>query len=213
MEKVEKTYLSQYANSPILAEILSQCNETIDPREDINQFYRMVFNIETAQGFGLDIWARIVGVNRALSIPNPNENYFGFSETDKYLPFNQAPFYGGGEGESTFQMDDTTFRNAILTKAYSNILYATAPNINAFLKVAFKTTRAYYLITGHMAATYVFENRLSEIDKNLIYHQNILPRPSGVGISIQELNLGDFFGFYGSGYQPFNQAPFEGDTQ
>lgn len=64
-----------------------------------------------------------------------------------------------------------------------------------------------------MAATYVFENRLSEIDKNLIYHQNILPRPSGVGISIQELNLGDFFGFYGSGYQPFNQAPFKGDTQ
>ncbi|CDL86947.1 DUF2612 domain-containing protein [Xenorhabdus cabanillasii] len=206
MENIQETLLSQYANSPAICTILNSVNESIDPRENINEFYQMAVNILTARGFGLDIWGRIVGISRDLSIPDPNIDYFGFKETKKYTPFDQSPFYGGNNSESSYMMDDSTFREVILMKAFSNILHATAHHINRFLSSCFIRGRAYYLITGHMTARYVFEYRLSEFEKNLIYNRQILPRPSGVKISITELPLGEFFGFYGTGFQPFDQA-------
>ena len=62
--------------------------------------------------------------------------------------------------------------------------------------------------TGHMKARYVFEYRLSEFEKNLIFNHNILPKPCGVEVSITELPVSEYFGFYKTGFQPFNQAPF-----
>lgn len=105
-------------------------------------------------------------------------------------------------------MTDPTFREVIIMKAYANIINATAPNINAFLKTSFTRGKAYFLITGHMKGRYVFEYRLSELEKNLIFNHSILPRPSGVEITIRELPYSDYFGFFGSGFQTFNQAPF-----
>jgi hypothetical protein len=208
MIEIKDTLLSQYANSPTIITILNEFNDTIDPRANADDFYHMAVNVLTAQGFGLDIWGRIVGIGRDLSIPDPNVDYFGFGETKKYTPFDQSPFYSGNTSDFTYKMEDSTYRDVILMKAYSNILCATAPNINRFLTNCIFTGRAYYLITGHMTARYVFEYRLSELEKNLIYHQNILPRPSGVKISIMELPAGEFFGFFGTGFQPFGQAAF-----
>ncbi|MGJ0578469.1 DUF2612 domain-containing protein [Xenorhabdus bovienii] len=208
MKDIAETLLSQYANSPTICTILNSFNETIDPRANADEFYHLAVNVLTAQGFGLDIWGRIVGINRGLSIPDPNVDYFGFNETQKYSPFDQSPFYSELHTESSYMMDDSTFREVILMKAYANILNATAHNINAFLKASFTRGRAYFLITGHMTARYVFEYRLSELEKNLIYNHHILPCPSGVKISMAELPLGEFFGFYGTGFQPFEQAAF-----
>ncbi|PHM63933.1 phage protein [Xenorhabdus stockiae] len=208
MIEIKDTFLSQYANSPTLCTILNNFNDTVDPRANTDEFYHLAVNVLTAKGFGLDIWGRIVGIGRDLSIPDPNADYFGFKETEKYTPFDQSPFYSGGSSDMSYKMDDSTYRDVILMKAHSNILYATAPNINRFLKSRIFTGRAYYLITGHMTARYVFEYRLSELEKNLIYHHHILPHPSGVQISIAELPAGEFFGFYGTGFQPFGQAAF-----
>ncbi|MEX9609328.1 DUF2612 domain-containing protein [Providencia manganoxydans] len=208
MIDIRETLLSQYANSPRITSILESANEAIDPRKSSDEFYHLAINVLTAQGFGLDIWGRIVGINRGLSIPDPDADYFGFEGTDKYLPFNQSPFYGDFGNESSYLMTDTTFREVIIMKAYANIINATAPNINAFLKASFTRGKAYFLITGHMKARYVFEYRLSALEKNLIFNHNILPRPSGVEITVRELPYADSFGFYGSEFQPFDQAPF-----
>ncbi|MEX9651840.1 DUF2612 domain-containing protein [Providencia sp. PROV117] len=208
MIDIRETLLSQYANSTCIVSILESVNETVDPRNDIKDFYHLAVNVLTAEGFGLDVWGRIVGINRGLSIPDPDADYFGFDGTDKYLPFNQAPFYGDFGSESSYLMTDTTFREVIMIKAYANIINATAPNINKFLKSSFTRGRAYFLITGHMKARYVFEYRLSALEKNLIFNHNILPRPSGVEVAVGELPYQDYFGFYGSEFQTFNQAPF-----
>ncbi|WP_047680985.1 MULTISPECIES: DUF2612 domain-containing protein [Xenorhabdus] len=208
MIEIKDTFLSQYANSPTICTILNEFNDAIDPRVSTDEFYHLAVNVLTAQGFGLDIWGRIVGISRDLSIPDPAMGYFGFKETERYTPFDQSPFYSDGTSDSSYKMDDSTYRDVIFMKAYSNILYATAPNINRFLKSCIFNGRAYYLITGHMTARYVFEYRLSELEKNLIYHQHILPRPSGVQISVVELPAGEFFGFYGTGFQPFDQGAF-----
>lgn len=66
MIDVESTIISQYANSPTITQLIAGMNAYIDPRADIDNFYNYVWNVETAQKFGLDIWGRIVGINRQI---------------------------------------------------------------------------------------------------------------------------------------------------
>ncbi len=53
----------------------------IDPTADLNAFYDLVWNVATAQGWGLDVWGRIVGVTRNLNIPADIVNPGGYSFT------------------------------------------------------------------------------------------------------------------------------------
>ncbi|WP_152882578.1 DUF2612 domain-containing protein, partial [Burkholderia multivorans] len=54
MLNVEQTILSQYGNSATITQLIQNFNQYIDPRADIDAFYNAVWNIDTAQGFGLD---------------------------------------------------------------------------------------------------------------------------------------------------------------
>ena len=72
-----QTLISQRANDPVTLALLTSIAENIDPTNDIENFYDYVWNVLTAQGFGLDIWAAIVGVNRYL---NTTQKFFGFKE-------------------------------------------------------------------------------------------------------------------------------------
>ena len=66
MFKIEDTIASQYANSPRLMLIIQELHNAIDPTKNIQDFYRIIWNLETAQGVGLDKWGRIV---QLLKIP------------------------------------------------------------------------------------------------------------------------------------------------
>lgn len=77
MENPERTVISQYANSPTILRLINDANGYIDPREDFDAFLRLIWDLRTAQGIGLDIWGRIVGVGRTLTINDP-PLYFGF---------------------------------------------------------------------------------------------------------------------------------------
>ncbi len=207
MERIIDTIASQYANSPNIYTLLDSLNTTLDPQKNIEDFYNIIFNVETAEGIGLDIWGRIVGVGRTIAMPDPDNDYFGFDGTEKYTPFNTASFFGDEGNQPSYNMPDESYRRVIMIKAYANIILATAPNINDFLKFTFTRGKSYFLITGHMEASYIFEYELNEFEKNLIYNYNILPRPSGVLIKIRQLPK-TYFGFDGTGFQPFNQSPF-----
>ena len=66
MLNVEQTIISEYGNSPTLCQLVHNIDLYLDPRADIDNFYNWVWNIDTAQGFGLDIWGRIIGVSREV---------------------------------------------------------------------------------------------------------------------------------------------------
>ena len=88
MIDVEQTIISQYGNSATITQLVRNMNEYLDPRADFDTFFDFVWNVETAQGFGLDIWGRIVDIARTLLIPPPVE-YFGFNEASPgSFPFN-----------------------------------------------------------------------------------------------------------------------------
>ncbi|MDI2112079.1 DUF2612 domain-containing protein [Commensalibacter nepenthis] len=61
------TVIAQYSNSPTLLALLDAIDQKIKVCPFFDDFYRMVWNINTAEGFGLDIWGRIVGVSRKVS--------------------------------------------------------------------------------------------------------------------------------------------------
>ncbi|GCD59354.1 hypothetical protein NBRC3280_1867 [Acetobacter pasteurianus NBRC 3280] len=64
-----KTVLSQYACSARITTILEGWNQAIDPQALIDEWYNSVWNIRTATGWGLDVWGRIIGQPRTLTVP------------------------------------------------------------------------------------------------------------------------------------------------
>lgn len=204
-ETVLKTLMSQYANSPRIVGILSELGDAIDPSLFVGEFYDAIFNLHTARGFGLDIWGRIVNVGRTMFYQNPQGEFFGFE--DGFYPMSQRPFSGAGNENNAWDLSDDAYRDLIFIKAFSNIVYATALNINRLLKFIF-SGKCYFLIKGHMRAEYVFEFTLSPFERHIAFDTDILPRPCGVLTSIYELDINETFGFYGTGLQPMSQGAF-----
>ena len=205
MQNIKDTIMSQYANSSAILGIISGLNDAIDPDYFIEDFFKFVYQLSTAKGFGLDIWANKIGVSRFAPTANPEQKNFGFQPD--FEPFNTYPFSDGG-AFSSYSLPDEDLRKLIIIKAASNILYATAFNINWFLLKVFDGRKAYYSITGHMKAEYVFEFPLTAFDRMVIYSLNMLPHPCGVGISYREIDVNRVFGFNGSKLSNFNNGVF-----
>ena len=204
MDNIKDTIFSQYANSPTILELIIAINDAVDPRAYIDDFYNLVYRMSSARGFALDIWASKVGVSRNAPMTDPNAKTFGFDPD--FQPFNTYPFSDGGQF-SSYSLTDESLRRLIILKAGINILYATAPNINKLL-LAFFGKKAYYNITGHMTAEYVFEFTLSPFERSVVYTLNMLPMPSGVLISYREINTNEVLGFNGSLLSNFNNGVF-----
>ena len=83
--------IKQYKNSPILTAIIEHAENNINPESDVEKLLSAVLNIYTAQGFALDIWGRIVGIDR--SIPDDlTPTFFGFDGATGSEGFDIAPF-------------------------------------------------------------------------------------------------------------------------
>lgn len=138
---VWETVQSQYANSPIITKLLTNFAEFIDPTSNLENFFDLVMNVDTAQGYGLDVWGRIVGVGRYLRLHTPGR-YFGFDEGyPDYDGFNQSPFYDGSVLTEVYRLEDIPYRRLILAKALSNICDGSIPAINQLLINLFDTPR------------------------------------------------------------------------
>lgn len=128
-----QTIISQYANSPILKQLITNFAQYIGPDANITAFYNFVWNVDTAQGPGLDVWGRIVGVGRVLQVAAGK--YLGFDEATNVSadPFNQSPFWAGISATSNYALSDSAFRVLILAKALANISDGSIPAINQLL--------------------------------------------------------------------------------
>ena len=212
MIDVEQTIISQYGNSATITQLVRNMNAYIDPRADFDTFYDFVWNVETAQGFGLDIWGRIVNISRELLIPDA-PNYFGFSDAlPGSYPFNDRPFYDGTPAATqTYRMGDDAYRQLILVKALANISATNAPSVNQLLQNLFSNRgRCYALDLGGMQLRYTFEFLLTPYEFAIMTQSGALPRPAGVGAILITTDI-PVFGFSEAGIgsaAPFGQAPF-----
>jgi len=185
------TILTQYADSPKLKSLIYSFNEAVGVEDFIENFYDMIWNIQTAGTYGLDVWGKIVVVSRLLTVTE-NEIYFGFDEAsstppviDDPQPFDQAPFYNGAVSTSTVTLSNDIYRKLIMMKAAANISDCTIPNLNKLLMFMFSDSgRCYVRNDGDMVMSYVFEFPLSTAELAIVQSSGALPAPVGVTVNI-----------------------------
>lgn len=215
---VWSTIASQYANSPVLTGIIEGFSDNIDPSSLFADFYERVWNIDTAEGWGLDVWGRIVDVPRAITVAGAAE-YFGFSEDPGSSGFGFGTFSVGTQITANYIMADGLYRNAILAKGLANITDGSIPALNRILRTLFPGrgnayVKEIYPDTSYlgfsesadsssfgfgtffsdnifqysMAMQYVFDFDLTAAELSLVNSNIILPRPTGVTIDVNRSN-------------------------
>jgi hypothetical protein len=190
MQDVDRTIISQYATSPTIVTLIESWNEVIDPSVDLDAFYNMIWDLDTAQGYGLDVWGRIVGVGRVLQVASGT--YFGFAEAGDTVvqsPFNSGgPFYSGGATTGNFSLVDDGFRVLIIAKALANITNGSIPALNQILLTLFPGRGNCYVVDNNdMSMIYNFNFVLTPVEAAIVENSGVLPKPVGVSISVVTL--------------------------
>ncbi len=146
MRNWRQTVISQYRSSPVLMQLLERIEEWLSQDANLEDFYNLIWNVDTAQGYGLDVWGRIVVIGRVLEIPTGP--YFGFGEAGDRVGFDQGPFYNGQSTTSSFTLTDDVYRRLIMAKAAYNITDGSIPAINAILMNLFPDRGNAYVTDG-----------------------------------------------------------------
>jgi hypothetical protein len=182
---VWKTILSQYANSSILTRLIENMDSYLDQSTNFDAFFDLIWNVDTAQGYGLDVWGRIVNVSRTLSVSTGGD-FFGFQEAGgSAQPFNQAPFFSGQQISDNFILTDSAYRTLIFAKALANICDGSIPAINQILLNLFPHRGNCYVVDGlNMTMTFKFDFVLSPVELALISQSGVLPKSTGVSLSV-----------------------------
>jgi len=189
MQNWQETVLSQYANSPSILTILEGFNQAVDPSAVIDDWYANVWDVQTATGWGLDVWGRIVGVNRVLQVATTG--FLGFAEAyDGSAPstFNQGIFFSGGASTSNYALTDDAYRLLIMAKAAANITDGSITSLNAILMSLFSDSGQIWVVDyGNMAMGIFYDWDLTPVQSSIIVSSGVLPRPSGVSLTFQQV--------------------------
>jgi hypothetical protein len=143
------TVISQYANAPILTQLITDFAQYVDQTVNFDNFYDFIWNVDTAQGRGLDVWGRIVDVSRTLAVPSGSS--FGFEEAsgDGIDTFGAASFFTGQALTGNYDLTDPAYRTLIFAKALANISDGSIPSINQLLMNLFPNRGNAYVIEGY----------------------------------------------------------------
>lgn len=204
---IDAVIQSQYGDSPHIKSVIRGYYDYISPQKDIDLIYDKMINIYTAEGYGLDVWGRIVNIDRDYVAIDENFDYLGFNNQpysmDRIETFNNAPFYKVVNGK--VQLQDDAYRTYILIKALLNISNVSLNSLNYIFSKLFKDTDVKILHVNTMTLRLVVMGQFSEAQKGAI--KNIDWLPAGVGLQFYHI-ITPTFGFNGSGLMPFNQGTF-----
>lgn len=182
-----QTLISQYANSPRILALIDSFYEAIGAQGLIDSFYNLVWNLETAQGWGLDFWGAIVGVSRVLQVAGTGV-YFGFTPASDAHNFADGTFYVGDPTTDRYALSDNAFRLLIYAKALANISDCSCQSINKILLALFPGRgNCYVQDNGDMTLTYVFDFTLSTVEISIVSTTGVLPRPAGIIANVTHL--------------------------
>lgn len=187
------TMISQYANSPILTQMIQNFEDCIDQTINFDNFYDDIWNIATAMGYGLDVWGRILNVSRVIQLPGVNV-YFGWQEAAGGSDTNSNPWGPGGAGvwysgipnTNNVALSDDAFRILLYAKALANISDGSIKSINQILINLFPNQggNAYVTDGQNMTMTYTFNWALTPVQLAIVSQSGILPKPVGVSASL-----------------------------
>lgn len=189
-----RSILWQYENADKLKALVLGQQEWINENhtEFWNNWIRDVFNLKTANAFGLAVWARILNVSLTIDREQNIDDVFGFG-------IEHENFNNGGFGVAAGAIDNVSVEQArkILLARYFTLTYApTAPNINMILEVIFGEGAVYVVDSLDMRYEYRFNSDPDYGTRELIKNVDFLPRPAAVSASYTTIPVaGSGFGF------------------
>lgn len=196
-----ESLLWQYNDAETLQSILQQKQDWFDANytEFWNNWYTDVFNLATANEFGLNVWAKILDVSFAIvSDPPRNNNVFGFGDfNNNFYESNYSPTGGDDNTYTTEQ------KRGILQLTYMKyVSRGTVPDINSAL-TAFFGFRVYIIDNLNMTGTIIFTQTVSSENLRILEDYDLIPRPAGVRIGTTTVT-GNGFGFAPFGMNFYN---------
>lgn len=179
-----KTLSTFFNKNCSVTRLINEITNSINFQYVIDGFFDNFFNIDTASGYWLDIWGRIVGLPRAVEYLD--NNCFGFDGSGGET-FNQAHFFNGSPISTSFTiLDDDLYRLAIKTKQLINISDMSITTLTAIVKYFFNSS-CYAVDNYDMSITYKIYD-LESSDKALIFSSPVFcPRPAGVSVNFEYL--------------------------
>lgn len=178
---VNLTVLSQYANSPVMLQMIAYFSDWLDLGNRFREFYTLIWNIDTAVGHGLDVWGRILGVTRVLQVPSGD--YLGFEQQVEALTFDHGIWFRGVSLTDSTSLTDDAYRILLMAKAALNITDSSIPAINRILLALFGD--GYVRDNLDMTMTYVFSVPLDPVQTSIVFNSGVLPRPCGVLATVE----------------------------
>ena len=205
---IAETVQSQYATSKRMHAVIDAFWQAINPKSDIDLLYKKLVNPRSAEGYGLDVWGRIVAIGRSYLAVDDDTPYFGFDppegvKNERLNSFGNAPFYKTIYGK--VELADPMFRTYVFLKALINISDSSLASLNRAVKLLFPDADIQILHTGTMVLRVLVLSPLSESDKAAL--DNLPWLPAGVGLEIYQV-ITPTFGFAGTGLQNFDNGTF-----
>lgn len=205
---IDATVQSQYASSPHIRALVDSFWEAINPEADIDKIYNKMVDPDTSEGFGLDVWGRIVAIGREYISVDEQFKYLGFkgnvgAVNSRLSSFNNAPFYRAVSGK--VRLADSAYRTYIFIKAMINLGDSTLASINRMLAYMFPDTKIFCIHVDTMTLRLVVKGKLSAASKRALL--NLPWLPAGVGLQFYQV-VTPTLGFNGSRLEPFNCGTF-----
>lgn len=147
-----------------------------------SNWYRDVFNIDTASRFGLNVWSIILGIELGIQLGPARRGRPAFGFGKNYRNFKNGN-YTSIQGSVT-RLSDSQARLLLKLRYRQLISRPTVPYINKMLKDAFSEYGNVYVLDplNMTFVVYVFDFEPGSQIKRMLKYFDVLPRPSGVGV-------------------------------
>ncbi len=178
-----RALLWQYNRAPKLTALLEKKQTWYDVNQSQfwSDWFRDVFDLRTANAFGLQVWARILKVPLQISVaPSIGQPTFGFGGFNKN--FNRGNFSNRSGAVISLTIEEQ--RLVLQLRYFKLITRPSIPEVNRMLKYVFPNNNVYALDPLNMTSiVYVFDFQPGSKLTLIFDTYELLPRPSTVGIS------------------------------
>lgn len=162
-----------------------------------------VFDLRTANDFGLSVWAVILGMPLFVTqTDDADKPIWGF---DQYREnFNNGNFSASSNAALTTEQKRLLLR----LRYFQLVTRGAVPEVNEFLRYVFGEGQVYVADSNEMVIAYVFQQGvLTSAVESVLRDFDILPRPAGVRVNLVIQGDADGWGF-GRYHENFDNGNF-----
>ncbi len=186
--------LWQYNDATRLQSLLQQKqNWYVEHQTEFwESWVRDIFDLRTANAFGLSVWGLILNESRETEVAAASADHPAFGFGGLRRNFGRGNFRRTNAGTLRLTLDQ--YRLLLQLRYFKLVSRGTVTEINAFLRRLFGDQGAVYVLDplDMSFAVYVFSFEPSSWQRFVLADMDTLPRPAGVGTQIRVVSRPTF---------------------